>query len=96
MSTGELLKVSSGLEVTARVKFADAPLATAPLAMGSDWIVVAQNGKVFRLPAEGSELEAIGTAGQPLTGAVQLAGPNLLAGAADGSLHVLPLSGGAR
>jgi hypothetical protein len=91
-STGNLLQVSSGLEIKSRGKLADAPLATAPLVVGKDFLFVAQSGKILRMNSEGGELEVVATAGEPLTGAVQLVGNRLLAGGTEGALHVLPLA----
>jgi hypothetical protein len=91
-SSDELLKIAADLTITARVKLADSPLVAGPLLTGNEWIVVAQNGKVLRLNGEG-ELKLLTNAGQPLSGAVQLLGSNLVAGGADGTLHILSLSG---
>lgn len=95
-STGELLKVSPALEVVSRSPLGDALLVSAPLAAGSDLLLVTQSGKVLRLGGEGNQPQIVADAGQPLTGAVQLLGSNLLAGGANGTLHVLPLNGAAK
>lgn len=95
-SSGELFKISAAAEIASLAKLDKSLLATAPLASGNDLILVAQNGQVMRMGGESAELQVVANAGQPLTGAVQLLGSSLLAGGANGTLHVLPLAGAAK
>jgi hypothetical protein len=95
-SSGELLKISAAAEIVPLAKLDQSLLATAPLASGNDLILVAQNGQVMRMSGESADLQVVANAGQPLTGAVQLLGNSLLAGGANGTLHVLPVSGAAK
>jgi outer membrane protein assembly factor BamB len=96
ISNGELLSISAAGEVATRGMLANTQLSAAPLGAGNDLILVAQNGQVMRLSEGASELHMVANAGQPLTGAVQLMGTSLLAGGANGTLHVLPLGGAAK
>jgi hypothetical protein len=95
-SNGELLAISPAGEVAVRAALPKTTLAAAPLAAGNDLILVGQNGDVLRLGEGASEPQLVATAGQPLTGAVQLIGANLLAGSVNGTLHVLPVTGAAK
>ncbi len=87
MNNGELLRISITLEIVARRKLAD-PLAAPPVPQGNDLLLVGVGGSVLRMN-EAGETTPVAMAGQPLTGAVKLLGANLIAGGADGTLHVL-------
>jgi outer membrane protein assembly factor BamB len=95
-SSGELFKVSAGAEIASVAKLDKSLLTAAPFLAGNDLVLVTQDGQVWRTSGEPAELQVVADAGQPLTGAVQLLGNSLLAGGANGMLHVLPLSGAAK
>jgi hypothetical protein len=94
LGSGELIDVSADLEVSRRVRLPNAPLAGPPLNHGGDWIVVGQFGRVARWKQGGEELTAGPDIGQPLSGAMQIVGSNLLAGGADGTLHFVSIAEG--
>lgn len=90
--TGQLLKITPSLELAAQAELGEVTLAGPPLAFGSDLLLVAQSGQVLRLSGASGEVQPLASAGEPLTGAVQMLGSSLLAGGANGTLHFLPLA----
>lgn len=88
-SSGELLRITPAGEIAWRAKV-EGPLAGVPISSGSDWIVVDSRGGVSRIQGDSGEVKPVASAGQPITGGVKLFGSRLVAGGADGVLHILP------
>jgi len=87
-SARELLKILPTNEVAWRAKLTDVPLIAAPISSGADWMVVAQNGGVSLVKGDSGEVIPKTSIGQPLTSA-QAFGSRLVAGGADGTLHIV-------
>jgi outer membrane protein assembly factor BamB len=92
---GQLLLLSETGELIWQVDLQGNALAGLPLRQGENWVAVCNNGEVLSLDGATGESKPATDAGQPLLGQAQLFGSRLIAGGADGTLHILSVPGNA-